>query len=253
MPVPCQPPAPCQKIIPCCHTPGHFDVIGGVSLSKVQANGGQLGVTANEIDRLVQTNQNQWNSWGAQLGLGYVYYIGNAKKLSSEVQWFPMIEPEINLYYSDYQSNGQVYRYNSVAFNDLTYEMPVPSTRVMLDLAVTVVSWCRFSTYAIGGIGNAWNRVSYSDSVNSGDTCDLQTLNLHSRTNSNFAWELGAGVNYAFNDCIGVSAEYLYTDFGKLKTPGSGNTGDITSPNISPASFNLHTQGVLVGLHVALG
>lgn len=236
-----------------CHTPGYFELIGAGSVSQVQAGNGELGITSNETDRLVQTNDNTLNSWGGQLGVGYVYYIMNARKCSPCVQWFPMIEPEINVYYSKYQNLGDVYRFDSVAFNDLTYNMPIRSTRVMLDAALTLASWCQYSVYAIGGVGNAWNRVSYSDTFNDDGSCSEQNISLSSRTTSHFAWEAGLGLTYAINNCIGVSAEYLYTDFGNLETSGSGNTGTITTPLISPASFNLHTQAVLLGLHVAIG
>ena len=109
--------------------------------------------------------------------------------------------------------------------------MPIKSTRVMLDGALTIVTVKkRLSLYAKGGIGNAWNRASYSDMANGDSSCTLQGLKLNTATHSNFAWEAGAGLIYAFNHRVGLSLEYLYADLGTMKTSATGNTGTIMTP-----------------------
>lgn len=233
------------------HTPGYFELIGAPSLSKVDPSS-TLGVTSSETDTLQQRNMSNWNSWGGQLGVGYVYFIGNALRYSEHLQWFPKFEPEANVYYNNYKNHGDVYRFGSSAFNQLKYNMPIRSTRLMLDGALTIVSKRGFSTYVIAGIGNAWNRVGYRDTVNAGDVCNTQPISLSNHITSHFAWEAGVGLALAFNERLGVSFEYLYTNYGKYKTTSSGNTGLITAPVITPASFNLHTQALLLGLHVTL-
>jgi hypothetical protein len=231
----------------------HFEVIGGLGIAKLNAGNGELGVTSSETDRLVQTNSGSWNTFGAQLGAGYVYYMRNAQQYSENVQYFPSIEPELNLYYLNSNSiDGNVWRFNNSNFNQLTYDIPLRSTRLMLDAALTVASYKQFSVYAIGGIGNAWNRTSYSDVDGANTPCPDQRLSLGSHTNSNFAWEAGAGLAFAFNNRINLSLEYLYTNLGRIQTSGSGNIGLITAPIISPAHFNLKSQTALLALHIAL-
>lgn len=232
------------------HTPGYFDVITAGAVSNVYSGNGNLGVTSDETDTLAQNNRNSWNSWGGQIGAGYAYFLGNAQRYADRVQWFPMIEPELNVYYNTYQNTGNVYRFQNPNFSALSYNMPVHSTRLMLDGALTVASWRQLSTYGIVGIGESWNKVYYRDTDHSGDTCNLQSLSLNSRNNSNFAWEVGAGVNYAINNTFALSLEYLYTDYGSLSIGNSGNAGSITNPTISPATFNFRTQAMLLGLHV---
>ena len=234
-------------------TPGHFEVIGALGIAKLDAGNSTLGVTSSETDRLVQTNGNNWNTLAGQLGAGYVYYFRNAQRYSDHVQWFPSIEPELNLYYLSSNSiKGNVWRFNSPAFNDLTFDIPIRSTRLMLDAALTVAAWKKLSIYAIGGIGNVWNRVGYSDTDNSGNPCPDQRLKLNSNTNSHFAWEAGAGLAFAFNDRVALSLEYLYASLGTVETAATGNTGTITAPVIVPAHFNLKSQTGLLGLHIAL-
>lgn len=236
------------------HSPAHFEVIGAVSSSRVHTGNTTLGVTTNETDTLVQTNDDfrHWNSWGFQVGLGYVYFLGNSRQFSNNTQWFPMVEPELNLYFNDYDVSGNVNRFGNPAFNELNYKQRIRSTRVMFDLALTLLSKQQFSAYVIAGIGQAWNDASYSDAANGNASCNIQGLNLGGRTNAHFAWEAGAGIVYALNDVAGLSFEYLYTNFGRIRNPSSGNTGVITMPTIVPGSFNFHTQAFLLGVHVAV-
>jgi len=211
-----------------------------------------LRVTNSEVDKLVQTN-NDWNTFAAQLGIGYLYYLNGAQEYSENLQWFPWVEPEINGYYLGQSTiKGAVWRFGSPVFNDMTYRMPFESTRLMFDTALTIASKKQYSLFVIGGIGGAWNRVGYSDSDNIGLPCASQNLGLNSNTNSSFAWEVGAGLAYALNNRIALSLEYLYTDLGNASTPGSGSTGTITTPILTPSNFNLTSQAALLGLHVAI-
>jgi opacity protein-like surface antigen len=231
----------------------HFEGIGALGVASLDAGDGYLGVTSSETDRLVQTNRNNWDIFTAQLGIGYVYYLFGAQQYSENIQWFPWIDPEINGYYIGRGNiNGDVWRFDSPDFNEMTYKMPIDSYRLMFDTALTVVSKKQYSLYAIGGIGNAWNHASYSDADRNGIPCVNQYLNTNSTTRSNFAWEVGGGLSYAFNNRFAFSVEYLYADLGKVKTPAYGFSGTITDPVIIPADFRLTSQAVLFGLHAAI-
>ena len=241
------------KDIPLKHD--HFEVIGAPGIAKLNANGlSQLGVTSSETDTLVQTNANQWDAFAAQLGVGFVHYFPYGRNYSNNVQWFPSIEPELNVYYLASNSiKGDVWRFNSPAFNQMTFDIPVHSTRLMLDAALTIASYKKLSFYAIGGIGNAWTSVSYHDTDNdSTASCPDQRVSLSSHTSTHFTWEAGLGLTYAFNHRVGVSFEYLYANLGRVNTSGSGNTGTIMAPVLIPAHFNLRTQTGLLGLHIAI-
>jgi opacity protein-like surface antigen len=226
----------------------HFEVIGGLGIAGINASNASMRVTSSEVDTLVQTNNNDWNTFAAQLGIGYLYFLNGAQEYSENLQWFPWVEPEINGYYLGQSTfKGSVWRFGSMA-----YSMPFQSTRLMFDTALTIASKKQYSLYVIGGIGNAWNRVGYSDSDNSSLPCADQHLALNTTTNSSFAWEVGAGLAYSLNNRVALSLEYLYTDLGQAKTPNSGNTGTITAPVLTSANFNLTSQAALLGLHVAL-
>lgn len=234
-------------------TANHFNMIGAIGVASLNAGDGSLGVTSSETDKLVQTNKNQWDTVAAQIGFGYVYYFHKYQPLSDQTQWFTAIEPQINGYYLGQTNiNGDVWRFEDPRFNDMTYQMPIESYRLMLDGALTVVARKQYSLYVKGGIGNAWNRVGYSDADRDSLPCAEQFLNLNSTTQSNFAWEAGAGLVYKMNNRASFSLEYLYTDLGNVKTPDTGLTGSITTPVLVPASFRLTSQAALLGLHVTI-
>lgn len=233
--------------------PNHFEAIGALGIANLKADDAYLGVTTSETDRLFQTNRSDWNAFTGQLGIGYLYYMHGAQQYSDNTQWFPIIEPEVNAYYLGNGSiKGDVWRFANPNLNEMTFTMPIDSYRLMLDAALTIVSKRQYSLYTIGGIGSAWNRVSYRDADRSGVPCADQSLNLKANTTSSFSWELGLGLGYAFNNRFSLSLEYLYTDLGKIKTASTGYTGTITAPLIIPADFRLTSQAALLGLHVAI-
>lgn len=231
----------------------HFEGIGALGIGKLNAANSYLGVTQSETDSLVQTNSSSWDTFGAQLGAGYIFNRCGTLQCSDHVQWFTAIEPQVNLYYLASNSiKGNVVRFNNANFNQMTYDMPVHSTRLMLDAAVTVAAWRQVSIYAKGGIGSAWTSISYHDSDNGGNTCANQAVSLSSRTSGNFAWEAGPGLLVDLNKRFGLSFEYLFANLGTVKTSAHGSTGTITTPIVTPASFKLKTQTALLGLHIAL-
>jgi opacity protein-like surface antigen len=233
----------------------HFELIGALGVASLNASNSVLGITSSETDKLVQTNSNSWNAFATQVGLGYVYNFKHALQYTDKTQWFPSIEPQLNVYPLATQNiKGDVLRFQSSAFNQLSYVMPVTSTRLMLDVALTLVSKKKFSIYAIGGIGNAFNRVGYSDADKNaapGDCLD-QRLDLADKNSSDFAWEAGVGAKIDVNPRVAISLEYLYADLGRVSASASGATGTITAPITAPTSFNLRAQSALLGLHLSL-
>lgn len=231
-----------------------IDVIGALGVANLSAGNSLLGVTRYETDNLVQTNNNQWNSFSGQLGLGYAHYFRDDVRNSDRVQFWPSIEPQVNVYYLNSSSGitGEVWRFSSPNFNQLTFKAPIQSTRIMFDTALTVMSKHQFSLYGIGGIGNVWNRMTYKDADNAGNPFPNQTLNLNSNSTSNFAWEAGAGLMYMFNERASLTLQYLYADLGRASSSASGTSGTITVPSIVPPYFNLSSQSASFGLHIAI-
>ena len=224
----------------------HFDIIGAVGIATLGVSDAQFRVSSIETDRMLQNNTS-WNNFSGQLGIGYVHYLPETWR-STEVTWFPSIEPELNVYYVGGSSiEGNVLQYESRALNNLTYSMPINSTRLMIDGVLTLASMDQFSIYGKGGLGNAWSRIGYSDEFN---TSRLNRFNQNTRTDSSFVWEAGAGVQYAFNPRIGLSLEYLYTTLGNQTIAKQGN--GATTSIVRSGAFHMNTQAALLGLHVTV-
>lgn len=231
----------------------HFELIAAGGVGAANVANSYLQVTSSETDTLKQTNSSQWNDPIGQLGAGYLFYLRGGPRISNDWRWFPIIEPMLNVYYSQLNVKGDVYRFEDPAFNEFSYNSVIQSTRLMLEAALTIVSKKQFSLYALAGIGESWNRISYNDQ-GATSPCPITAVDLDKRNQSNFAWDLGAGVAYAFNPIVSLSLEYLYTNLGTLDlSSSSGDTGNITAPQLGGASANVYTQSVLLGLHVALG
>lgn len=231
----------------------HLDLMGALGVAQLNSGTGYLGITSSETDRLNPNNNIGWDAFTGQIGVGYVLYLQGAQQYSENTQWFPWAEPQIRGYYLGNSTiKGDVWRFGNPEWNDMTYSLSIKSYRLMFDTALTLVSKRQYSLYALGGIGNAWNRTGYSDADRNSIPCANQFLNLNTTTNSNFSWEAGAGLAHTLNDRVAFSLEYLYADLGTMQTSANGVTGTITAPGLVPADFKLTSQAVLFGLHVAL-
>ncbi len=222
-------------------------IMGGIA--SLHAGDSTIDMTASETDKLVQTNENDWNSWIGQLGLGYVFQLTD-EWASGEVQWFPLITPQLNLYVlGNGEIKGDMYQYESAALNNLDYTADFNSTRVMFDLNVTLAAIEQFSVYALAGAGIAWNTIDFQATPNlNGLACGANGFNIESASSTSFAYEFGAGLTYAMADDIALSLEYLYTG---LNDVGIGNEDDIGF-DLQSADFDMNTQAVLFGVRFAL-
>lgn len=222
-------------------------VMGGVS--TLDAEDASMIMSASETDLLTQTNDGDWESWTGQLGVGYVYPLAEDLE-TGDVQWFSLINPQINLYYLDGDTiEGDVYQYQSADFNFLDYTMDYHSTRLMFDLGITVASIDGFSIYAIGGLGLAWNEIDFLATPNQlGLDCGVVGYNLNSQSSTSFAYEFGGGITAAVNDDIAISLEYLYTGFTDVEL-GNNTDSDF---DIQNSDLDINSQSVLLGLRFAL-
>lgn len=203
-------------------------------------------------DKIKQNNEGSWKSWTIQAGVGYVVPLFGAERLSDEVQWFPAIEPQLNVYYLKGNVDGNVdryYKYPDVdPSNDTGYKMDIESTRLMLDVALTFVSWRNVSLYGIAGIGPSWNRVGFHGKEND---C-VEAVNLSQDTTTNFAYEFGGGLSYLLNEHLSLTAEYLYTGFNDIAIGDSGHLGNGAElSDVDSKDFDLHSQAVFAGFRLA--
>ena len=78
------------------------------------------------------------------------------------------------------------------------------SLGAMVNVYTAYPVWDRLSIYATGGIGYAYNKTDDGAFVDG-------------KGKSNFAWKLGAGMEYALTECVSLDLGYRYSDLGKAR------------------------------------
>lgn len=222
-------------------------IFGGVT--NVNATDTHVKVSDSDTDKFVQSNDNDWNAWTAQLGVGYVYPLTDELS-SGDVQWFPIINPQLNVYYlGNADIHSDVYLYGMDEYDFMDSAMDYDSTRLMFDLGLTIAQIDQFSVYALAGAGIAWNNVNLNATPNQeGIDCGIYPYSLNDNNSTSFAYEFGGGVTYAASDRVAISLEYLYAGINDVKL-GSDTSSDF---DLEGSSFDVNSQSVLLGLRFAI-
>jgi opacity protein-like surface antigen len=230
---------------------GYFEVVGGFGIAQTTVGKSLLGISTSERDWVSQTNK-QWQSPFANLGVGYIYALSDVKRgYADKFVWLPSVEAMLNLYYSNINAKGNVYRFNNGSLNTQTFTLPIKSTSLMLDAILTLASVKQFSLFVLGGMGETWSQIKYHD-VPNGNPNARASLRLNSRSQSNGTYQWGTGLTFAFNPRIALSVEYLYTHIGNIKTSSRGTLGGVTDTQLKAATFGLRSQAVFADLRLAL-
>lgn len=198
-----------------------------------------------ESDKAIQNNEDDWKSWSVQLGLGYIIPLDDDEHSSETLQWFPSIEPQFNVYFLKGNVNGNTDRFFQYPgnFSDNDFTTDLESTRFMFDVALTFASYSDFSFFGIAGIGPAINRVGYNtNEVNGAE------LHLDKKTQTNLAYEFGAGISYALSEHLSVTGEYLFTGFHNVELSENGTEGANREIHVQSDAFNINAQTVFLGL-----
>ncbi|MBR4927144.1 MAG: porin family protein [Alphaproteobacteria bacterium] len=106
--------------------------------------------------------------------------------------------------------------WNKVDFKSDGKKADVWSIPVLMNIYGTYPIHDRMGVYAMAGLGMSYN---HADS----------TTNAKSDDKVSFAWNVGAGVEYALNECWTMDLGYRYSDLGKAKVKRqAGFTGHHT-------------------------
>jgi hypothetical protein len=220
-----------------------FEISAAGGLNWAQVGNTNLVITAFETDSNRVNSVSNQLAW--KIGVGY-YFLDN---------WFSPrcylnhLLFEINLYQVSGTVKGNVWQYQLPQFNNYSFRAPFRSTRLMFDIKPYLFTWERFSPYLILGIGQAWNTLSYQETVIAEDVPEDSALSLRSNTRNQLAEELGVGLSIDLTCWLRLTAEYVYAYLGD-GTPATYPTNGI--PLSSPPSFSLDNQSLLLGLSLKL-
>jgi outer membrane autotransporter protein len=91
-----------------------------------------------------------------------------------------------------------------------------------------------FTPYIGGGVGYADNELKHGLLANG--------------TGGDFAWQLGAGVNYKIGDKTSIGLGYRYLDAGDIEVTMARRLGGV-SPNVS---YDIESHSVLANINFQL-
>jgi len=106
-----------------------------------------------------------------------------------------------------------------------------------------------FTPYFGGGLGLAFINTDADFGVtNSATPADTWVKSIGSQTETNFAWNLGAGVGYAINDMFTVDLGYRFTSLGGAETKWGKD--DVGGDWMQGKTDNVYMHQVALGLRI---
>jgi opacity protein-like surface antigen len=138
---------------------------------------------------------------------------------------------------------GLVTQYSLPDFTNYSYKWDVSSDVFLILGKVNIVEWHHFLPYISGGIGTALNRTSNYTETALANVTPRVSPGFQNNTNSQFAYHLGAGVDWQIQPQYIVSLGYDYEGLGTIF---SGN-GEGSWAGNSLSSQTFHSNSVMLG------
>jgi opacity protein-like surface antigen len=169
------------------------------------------------------------STFGGGLAVGYDFQPNFDVPVRTEVEYAIRSRSEADDSYSQtiFPENGDPFVLNhqgSMKFHIQT---------IFINLYIDFDTGTRFTPYLGGGVGAAFIKAKGSMDISESGTTLYDESS--SKTETNFAYNLAAGVGYDFNDNLTLDLGYRYTDFGKAET--GENRWDSPSPD-APEFYN---------------
>lgn len=139
--------------------------------------------------------------------------------------------------------DGKIYKWESstVGYN---YQYAVVSHVLWLDNQLDIISWKKLTPFVDAGLGSAFNTArNYTE--NPVELPPRPSAAFATKTNTQFAWRAGVGLNYAL-DWVKyvnqISLEYRYNDLGNANT---GTSRTYSSVNHALSHRLTHSEIIL--------
>ncbi|MGA2654988.1 MAG: hypothetical protein ABSF18_03290 [Gammaproteobacteria bacterium] len=219
---------------------------------------GSYDVTDDESGSLMQSNEGDWNHWSVALGVGYEFplMLFEEEAEEDEISWIPAVTPQLNLYFiGGGDIEGEVYTWDPEV-NAQSYTMGFDSTRLMLDVDLTIAAYQNISLYALAGIGVAWNSTSLTTVPHEGS--DVYGVELPHYSNTSFAYEFGGGLDFTIDDDWAIFLEYMFTGLGDAEVRGTSvictdcGGESVRYLDVEGSDIEVNAQTILLGLTYAL-
>jgi opacity protein-like surface antigen len=223
---------------------GYFKLKGSAGITQLSAENAHLGVDRGMGEEVDTVTFNDEDAAMVALGVGYVFLLTDEDE---DFRWFPAVVPSIDgSYQFEKHFSGDVYMWGDPALDNFNNNTHVENFNLMFNVTLAVAEYQRWTAFVLGGIGAAWTWVGYDGQPKAGSPPESE-LQLHTKTNTTFAFQGGAGIGFELMPELDLTLTYLFTDLGNVETSDSVKNSNANQ-TISPANFDLQQQSLLLGL-----
>lgn len=237
---------------------GEFEASLLLGIASISQDDSIMQSDITETDLLVQ-NSSDWDSWTGQFGIGYempLYWSFGEDdddfEDDPEISWFNTLTPQLNVFIiGGSDLDGNIYTFENPEHQIATYSIDFHSTRLMFDLGLDVLTVRNFSFYALAGLGIAWNTTEFHWIPDPDEPNVKPGFSLEETDTSSFAYEFGAGVDYAASEEIDLTLQYLYTVFDGVSVSGLNPNSDFDY-QAHTTDFDVKAQSILLGVRITI-
>lgn len=147
-------------------------------------------------------------------------------------------------YFMNTDMHGQVMQFSLPQFTNYNYKWQSAANVLLANAKLNFKQYQLFSPYVNAGLGSAlYSGGKYSETALEGVTARISP-HFANRSGGQFAYQLGAGVDYQFSEAILLNAGYQYSNLAAMRSgPGTDNW--------SSQSLNfgtVHSNAFLLGM-----
>ncbi|CAM2995595.1 Opacity protein and related surface antigens [Legionella steigerwaltii] len=193
--------------------------------SQMKVNNGSGFPSPFDFDRYSITNDN-----------GGVIAASAGRRWQNNNFWFPSYSLSVFWqYFFKTHIRGEITQYSLPEFTNYNYNLDFTSNLLLASGKINLFRYVIFSPYVNGGIGSSFNNVSnYREEAFSGVTPRVSPGFRDSNT-SEFAYNVGAGIDVQFFPQLIFSVGYIYQDLGPISSGNGINTW--AEQSLNPGSY----------------
>lgn len=190
------------------------------------------------------------DSYGVNNDSGAVFSLSGGRRWERDSYWLPMYSFGISWqHYFNTEAGDTIMQYSDPKFLNYNYSWNLKSDLLLGTAKINIVQYGQWSPYINGGIGGAYvNTSGYSETALSGVTPRVSP-GFASNTSTQFAYQVGTGVDLQVTPQIMLSLGYNYQNLGSLSS-GPG-VGTWSSSTLNSGSYG--SNEILVSMNYLFG
>ena len=118
---------------------------------------------------------------------------------------------------------GTIRQFSLPEFENYNYQYQLRSQTLLAKAKIDLYRYKNLMPFITGGLGIAWNTFKDYDEDDLPDITPRDNPNFRNNTHSDFAYVLGAGLDYILTDQFWLTLEYNYGYLGEAQSTASNN------------------------------